>query len=90
MFCLIPDRRRKRCLGCKEENGKLNKRDGKENDKQMLCIERDVLHTYITRQGRRKRIKMFKRAGYIGRDYDADSLDQAIQQQLQKMRSGFG
>ena len=56
----------------------------------MLCIERDVLHTYITRQGRRKRIKMSKRAGYIGRDYDADSLDRAIQQQLQKLRSDFG
>ena len=61
----------------------------KKKDKKMLCIERDVLHTYVTRQGRRKRIKMSKRTGYIGRDYVADSLDQAIQQQLQKLRSGF-
>ena len=64
--------------------------DGKENDKQMICVERDVLQTYITRQGRRKRIKMSKRARYLGRDYDPDSLDRAIQQQLAQLRSGYG
>ena len=56
----------------------------------MICIERDVLRTYVTRQGRRKRIKMSKRARYIGKDYDSDSLDRAIKQQLAQLRSGYG
>ena len=54
----------------------------KENDKEMFSVARDVLRTYITRQGRKKRIKMSKRARFIGRDYDADALDRAIKKQL--------
>ena len=57
--------------------------DGKENVKEM-CF----LRQYVTRQGRRKRIKMSKRARYIGRDFDPNSLDRALQQQISKLRSG--
>ena len=83
------DRRKKKMKGCvgrgvgvcapvKQKRGKEGKKYEKENDKEMFSVARDVLHTYITRQGRKKRIKMSRRARFIGRDYDADALDRAI------------
>ena len=65
-------------------------KDGKENDKQMICVERDVLQTYVMRQGRRKKIKMSKRARYIDRYYDTEAMDRAINKQIAKSSSGFG
>ena len=73
----------------KKESGDKIK-EGKENNKQMICVQRDVLRTYVMRQGRRKKIKMSKRARYIGRDHDADAMDRAIEKQIAKLNGCFG
>ena len=64
--------------------------NGKENNKEMFCIEREVLRTYVIRQGRKKKIKMSKRARYIGRDYDEDAFEKAIQKQIAKLNCSLG
>ena len=64
--------------------------DGKENQKEMICIERDVLRTYVIRQGRKKKLKCPKRACYIGRDYHKDAFEKAIQKQIAKLNCALG
>ena len=54
------------CAPVKRKQGKEGKKYEKENDKEMFSVARDVLRTYITRQGRKKRIKMSERARFIG------------------------
>ena len=38
----------------------------------------------------KKAYTMSKRASYIGREYNPDSLDRAIKEQIIKLRSGLG
>ena len=81
-------RKKRKCSGlgdgrCKGYNGLAGYSQEKENVKD-ICF----LRQYVTRQGRRKRIKMSKRARYIGRDFDPASLDRALQQQISRLRSG--
>ena len=82
IIIFFPDKKKKKIAGCgrgvegRKANNELNRiLDEKENDKEM-CIQ--------------KRIQMSKRASYIGREYNPDSLDRAIKEQIIKLRSGLG
>ena len=92
IIIFFPDRKKKKIAGCgrgvegRKANNELDRiLDEKENDKEMCRLRH-----YVTRQGRRKCIQMSKRASYIGREYNPDSLDRAIKEQIIKLRSGLG
>ena len=89
-FLFAVRRKKEEKIKGKKKESEERIKDGKENDKQMICVQRDVLCTYVMGQGRRKKIKMSKRARYIGRDYDAEAMDRAIKNQIAKLSSGFG